>query len=415
VEIEARLLQRGYKGQVAARRALSLMAYRHVRRLRAIYLENVPREKLPPKTNSLLMGPTGCGKTYLVELLFRDILRLPTVIIDITGFSETGYVGRDAVTILTSLIHAAGGNPARASLGVVCLDEFDKLATGPNVARFSGEGTTKDVSGYGVQRELLKQLTAGVLDVPVDYSVSYASRYVRMRVDDITYIACGAFSGFKGIRSTGYDGSEIGFRGTPGEREDEVAYRLEEEEVNDTISFLQYGFIPELIARFGRIVALEPLSREVLKDILRDNVIPQFVREFRNEHLVLKVHESVLDHVVDRALERRTGARGLHAQLTRILEEAAFHSFGREVGEVRLRMRNGKPVVERIVTPREEELEPAPDKPPDEKTVPEPMPEPDSSHLQLLDDMLDWSRLAAPLEEIERMEPDIERMLDEEE
>ena len=106
----------------------------------------------------LFIGPTGCGKTFLVELLFVDILKLPTVIVDMTSYSETGYVGQDVGSILTRLVYAADLNPVTASIGIVCLDEFDKLASGKNNAVFAGAGTTKDVSGLGVQRELLKIL-----------------------------------------------------------------------------------------------------------------------------------------------------------------------------------------------------------------------------------------------------------------
>jgi ATP-dependent protease HslVU (ClpYQ) ATPase subunit len=132
------------------------MAYRHVRRVKRIYLDGAKREQLLPKSNTLLVGPTGCGKTHLVELLFQQILRLPTVIIDLTTYSETGYVGQDPSTILTRLLHAADDNPLLASIGIVCLDEFDKIASGQNNAIFAGAGTTKDVTGLGVQRELLK-------------------------------------------------------------------------------------------------------------------------------------------------------------------------------------------------------------------------------------------------------------------
>ena len=126
-EMFKRLEELGYRGQEKARRAVCLLAYRHIRRLKMIHLYGYSRNELPPHSNFLLMGPTGCGKTFLVELLFRDILKLPTVIIDITGFSETGYVGDDVKTILTRLLYAADFNPHWAAFGIVCIDEFDKL------------------------------------------------------------------------------------------------------------------------------------------------------------------------------------------------------------------------------------------------------------------------------------------------
>jgi len=128
----------GYRGQVQARRALCLMAYRHVRRIKRIYLDATPRQELSHKSNYLLVGPTGCGKTYLVELLFGNILELPTALVDITTYSETGYVGQDPSTILTRLLHAADENPMLASIGIICLDEFDKISSEKNSPESSG-------------------------------------------------------------------------------------------------------------------------------------------------------------------------------------------------------------------------------------------------------------------------------------
>src|SRR5262249_1272693 len=128
--IYGRLEELGYRGQEEARRAIALMAYRHVRRIKRIYPDGANRDPPLPKSNFLLIGPTGCGKTHLVELLFQHILRLPTVIVDITTYSETGYVGQDPNTIITRLLHAADENPLLASIGIICLDEFDKIASG---------------------------------------------------------------------------------------------------------------------------------------------------------------------------------------------------------------------------------------------------------------------------------------------
>ena len=190
--IFARLEELGYRGQSEARRAVSLLAYRHVRRIKRVYLDGVKREHLLPKTNVLLAGPTGCGKTYLIELLFQQILRLPTVIIDITTYSETGYVGQDPSTILTRLLHAADDNPLLASVGIVCLDEFDKIASGQNNAVFAGAGTTKDVTWMGVQRELLKMLESSEVLVPLEITHSTYGDHLVMSTADISFLAAGA-------------------------------------------------------------------------------------------------------------------------------------------------------------------------------------------------------------------------------
>ena len=162
----------GYRGQEVARKAVSLAAYRHVKRLKLLHLNNSPRASLPARPNSILMGPTGCGKTYLIELLFGEIFKLPFVIIDMTKFTESGYVGEDVVNILVQLVYEANESIDIAECGVIVLDEFDKIAGSYSSARFAGQGTTKDVSGYGVQRELLKILEGTDVQIPLDFGFS---------------------------------------------------------------------------------------------------------------------------------------------------------------------------------------------------------------------------------------------------
>jgi ATP-dependent Clp protease ATP-binding subunit ClpX len=275
-EIEAHIHACGYVGQEKAVRAISLGAYRHTARLRRIYLQGGKRETLPPKTNLLFVGPTGCGKTYLVEILFRDILKLPTVVVDMTGFSETGYVGQDVNSILTRLLYAADMNIALAAVGVVCLDEFDKLASGQNNAVFSGAGTTKDVSGLGVQRELLKMLESIEMPVPLEYTHSdYAPKAV-ISTQDIGFIACGAFSGLKGAIEL--DGKEhIGFGRDPLSGDmNRIAVSYSEDEVELSKNFMNYGFLPELMGRFKRIVPFND-PRAALRDPQR--TAPRAVQE----------------------------------------------------------------------------------------------------------------------------------------
>ena len=285
----------------------------------------------------------------MVELLFREVLRLPTVIIDISGYSETGYVGDDAKTILTRLLFKAEGNPLIASTGVICLDEFDKLASNQNNARFDGQGTTKDGSGFGVQKELLRMLEEAHIDVPLDYNNTIYSDRMTIFTGDIAFLASGAFSGFKNTAIERSGINFIGFKssGEPGEKE-RIASSLEASEVNEIENFQCYGFLPELIARFTRVVPLDPLDRRTLKTILTDNVIRKFTREFESEGLKLRVDSRVLDHIVEQSFERQTGARGLNSVLTEYIENAAFEQFGSgEEVEVRLRLRNGKIRVEK--------------------------------------------------------------------
>jgi len=333
-EIFERLEELGYRGQLQARRAVSLMAYRHVRRVKRVFLEGLQREEVMPKSNYLLVGPTGCGKTHLVELLFGKILKLPTVVVDITTYSETGYVGQDANTILTRLLYAGGGNPLIASVGIVCLDEFDKLASGQNNAVFAGAGTTKDVTGLGVQRELLKMLESSEMIVPVELSHSSYGEFIGMSTADISFIAVGAFSGLPQLLRRRGRGGLIGFGSGHSPKlalqEEAVAVSLSPEDVEEISHFQAYGFLPELIARFTRIIPFEALSAETLKRILSETVVTRMRREFEEEGLELALQPEVLDWVVQQSLKRQTGARGISSVLTRLLEDAAFASFAGE-------------------------------------------------------------------------------------
>jgi ATP-dependent Clp protease ATP-binding subunit ClpX len=317
-DISSELEQLGYKGQMDQRRALSLMAYRHVRRLKRIYLEGESPKDLPPKQNVLMLGPTGCGKTFMVELLFQNILKLPTVIVDITSFTESGYIGDNVRTILTRLMLNANGNQLLAECGVVCLDEFDKIASSSSNARFAGQGTTKDVSGYGVQRELLGMIHGTDVVVAMDYGFSEYGPRVQVSTHNIPFIACGAFSGMDDLLRE--NRSNIGFRNAPGED-------LSQLTLDEVGSFQKFGFLPELIGRFTRIISFPKLSTETLKQILTENVLPQFINEFRAEDLELTVTEAALNHLVARSEKRDTGARGLQTELVAAVERAAFDTF----------------------------------------------------------------------------------------
>ena len=318
VEISSELEKLGYKGQIDQRRALSLMAYRHVRRLKRIYLEGASPKDLPPKQNILMLGPTGCGKTFMVELLFQNILKLPTVIVDITSFTESGYIGDDVRTILTRLMLNANGNQYLAECGVVCLDEFDKIASSSSNARFAGQGTTKDVSGYGVQRELLGMIHGANVVVAMDYGFSEYGHRIQVSTHNIPFIGCGAFSGMDELLRE--NRSNIGFRNVSGED-------LSQLTLDEVSSFQKFGFLPELIGRFSRIISFPKLSTETLKQILTENVLPQFSNEFKGEGLELIVSQAALDHLVGRSEKRDTGARGLHTELVAAVERAAFDTF----------------------------------------------------------------------------------------
>ena len=337
-EIDARLTDLGYRGQDEARRAASVLAYRHLRRIRRRHLEGLAPEP-GARENCMFLGPTGSGKTFLVELLFREVLAVPTVLADATQFSETGYVGDDVNTLLSRLYEVADKDADWAACGVICLDEFDKLATSRSDSRFAGQQTTKDVSGFGVQRSLLHLLSASRADFPADFGFTSRLQPENMDLACITFIACGAFSGLRSTAEGMAREERLGFGREPRALQPEtIAAHVSQEQLEQTTAFARYGFIPELIGRFNRLVSFAPLDAGTLGDILQHNVLRVYEQEFEQEGLRLVVEPAVREYVVARALKRETGARGLRTTLAPLLEGAAYEHFGRAgtSGTVRL-------------------------------------------------------------------------------
>ena len=331
----------GYVGQERAVKAISLFAYRHLDRLRRV--RRGLTDNLPKKTNPLLVGPTGCGKTYLIELLFNKILKLPTVVIDITAFSETGYVGQDICTILTRLLLAANMDMARAETGIVCLDEFDKIATSNERTVTGGDGDSKDVTGFGVQRELLKMVEGTKISVPLAISSTKYDKHVEISTAHIPFITCGAFSGLKHIIH-GKHGNTVGFLQDNHSTRKKIAVSYTESDVNLVSTFQRYGFLPELIGRFSRIVPFEALGENDLRNILQQNVMPNWKDEMSLHEINLVVDDSLVDYIVDLALKKETGARSVESVFAQLLEDAAFDAYScLETKRLILNLNQGRP------------------------------------------------------------------------
>jgi ATP-dependent Clp protease ATP-binding subunit ClpX len=314
-QLDARLERLGYRGQAEARRSACVLAWRHLRRLQRLHLDGADPAALPDRDAFLLVGPTGCGKTHLVELLFREILEVPAVVVDATQFSETGYVGADVSTILTRLVAAAGGDEGWAACGVVVLDELDKLAGQSSAARFAGAETTKDVSGWGVQRSLLALLSGAYAEYAPDYGLSGRTPPRLLPLAGITFVACGAFSGLAAAEARR---RELGFgAGAPPTPGAAPAGELE------PAALERYGFMPELVGRFTRVVRLGPLGRAELRRIL-DGLVHRHARELGLDGLALELDEPALAALADQAYRAGHGARGLRAAVARHVESLVY-------------------------------------------------------------------------------------------
>ncbi|MCE9614786.1 MAG: AAA family ATPase [Lentisphaerae bacterium] len=321
-EIFDELGKRGYVGQEATRRSLCVAAFRHVRRLRRVFLDGTQPVLLPGRENAWLRSEPGTGKTFMVRLL-GEILALPHVVIDLTQYSETGYVGEEPVSILTRLILAAG-NAAVAQVGVIALDEVDKIAEPPTGGRMS------HVSRQGVQRSLLKLLEPGIIEVPLALGHPFRVPRVRFDTSNLWWIATGAFSGWEEAA-----GSRVPIGFCAQGRKDEPNGR------QTVKAYSQYGLMPELLGRFPVWKTMDRLSRCDLHAIL-DRAVRLYGDELEMDGVGLRVDRDVLDLIVARAVERGTNARGLQAELCEAISDAAFEAYSDPAGAtIRLHAESG--------------------------------------------------------------------------